>query len=265
MTEKNTAIWEALEYTDPMYISKIGFGRKSELNSVKTQIRIYKMTKHFGPMGGNWGVDGELLESLLEKGWIVHKMRLWFKDDSGKTHEVFQYGQASLTDKDDDAFKKSWTDGMTKCFSLIGESACAYMDQADDNKYEEEAPKIDKTGMNQFKKDQKEIFRLAKKLPLPQQATVNEMGDKKLTEAQWYDLLTMVKMMTSVFSELETLKGLSEFKYEEIKSYLNSGKMNDTATQWKAVLERVRDNLEIHKAQKDTSEPGNWNNYKGGA
>lgn len=100
-------------------------------------------------MGIGWGL--EILDEEMMQGAplgndaheLIHKLRvkLWYKlgDQRG---EVVQFGQTTFVGKnrhglytDEEAPKKSLTDGMSKCLSLLGFSADIHLGRYDDNKY----------------------------------------------------------------------------------------------------------------------------------
>lgn len=73
----------------------------------------------------------------------IHKVRvkLWYRLD-GVRGEVVQFGQTTFVGRnrnglftDEEAPKKSLTDAMSKCLSLLGFSADVYLGRFDDNKY----------------------------------------------------------------------------------------------------------------------------------
>lgn len=160
----NTALWASVEKTDPKYTK--GFSRSGGFKGTATNATYlaHKATERFGPCGIGWGVtvlDEQIIQGapFLLDGQIVgheaiHKVRakLWYVLD-GQRGEVEQFGQTQIVGKnkngyytDEEAPKKSLTDAMTKCLSLLGFSADIHLGLYDDNKYvaelrEEFAPK----------------------------------------------------------------------------------------------------------------------------
>lgn len=254
---ESRGLWDQVCETDKKYTKEVSFGRK--FTSINAQSRLMKATELWGPMGSKWGVMG--VREPDTAGMIIFRITVWYPNEDAENGrgEVTQFGQARYSEKDDESFKKAWTDGTTKCLSLLGFNADIYLDESDDDKYQDKTKKVDKNGYDQFKKTQKEIFRLAKKLPFKQQATVEEFGASSLTEGQWFDLLEMTKSMISVFTDLD---GLSEYQREEIKTYINGQEMANTPKQWAAVGEKVKDKLEIKNAQSNDGGPGNWKDRK---
>ncbi|MGP1666335.1 MAG: hypothetical protein ACTS5I_10600, partial [Rhodanobacter sp.] len=113
-----------------------------------------KATEHFGPCGTGWGINVISEEvftgapHLNSEGHVIahdmiHKVhaRLWYVID-GTRGEVEQFGQTQIVGKnkngfytDEEAPKKSLTDAMSKCLSLLGFSADIHLGLYDDNKY----------------------------------------------------------------------------------------------------------------------------------
>lgn len=149
----NKAIWDRASKTDPSYtkqFSRTGGFRGTATNATYLAMRA---TEVFGPAGIGWGVeimDEELMQGapIIVDGQImahelIHKVRakVWYMQD-GKRGEVVQFGQTQFVGRnknglytDEEAPKKSLTDAMTKCLSLLGFAADIHMGLYDDNKY----------------------------------------------------------------------------------------------------------------------------------
>lgn len=160
----NTQLWDAVQKTDPKYTK--GFSRGGGFKGTATNATYlaHKATEQFGPCGIGWGmtvVDEQiiqgapfLLDSVVVGYEAIHKVRakLWYVRD-GVRGEIEQFGQTQIVGKnkngfytDEEAPKKSLTDAMSKCLSLLGFSADIHLGLYDDNKYvaelrEEFAPK----------------------------------------------------------------------------------------------------------------------------
>lgn len=162
----NIGLWSAVEKTDPKFTK--GFSRGGGFKGTATNATYLarKATEQFGPCGTGWGItvlneqiitgaphlsaDGQVIAYDL-----IHKVhaRLWYMID-GKRGEVEQFGQTQIVGKnkngfytDEEAPKKSLTDAMSKCLSLLGFSADIHLGLYDDNKYvaalqEEFAPRV---------------------------------------------------------------------------------------------------------------------------
>lgn len=155
-------IWDKVFSTDPAYTRS--FSRKGGFSgtAITPTYLAMKATKIFGPMGIGWGMD-ILQEDFLEGaplGWdpngnfwgreIIHrlKVKLWYvvKSNSGESQkgEIVHFGQTTFVGKtqhgiftDEEAPKKSLTDGMSKCLSLLGFGADVHMNLFSDVKYVE--------------------------------------------------------------------------------------------------------------------------------
>lgn len=138
-------LWHAVETTDPHFTKAFtrGGGFKGTATNATYQAR--KATEMFGPCGLGWGwtvLSEEILEGV--DGTKVHKilLRLWY-EWQGKRGEIEQFGQTEFSGKrssgntytDEEAPKKSLTDAVSKCLSLLGFSADIHMGLYDDNKY----------------------------------------------------------------------------------------------------------------------------------
>lgn len=146
-------IWSKVDVTPPAYTRAMdGDFRGTAINPT---FQIRRATEQWGPMGLGWGFD--VLEEHFEQGAPMgmtsggenlgferhHMLRgkLWYMVD-GVRGEVEQYGQTPYVYisgervvTENDVKKKSMTDAMMKCLSLLGFSADVYMGRYDDSKY----------------------------------------------------------------------------------------------------------------------------------
>ena len=149
----NTDLWDSVEKTDPKHTK--GFSRGGGFKGTATNATYLakKATERFGPCGTGWGLN-VLSEEVMQGAplivgdaqvgsELIHKLhvRLWYVLD-GKRGEVEHFGQTQFVGKnkngfytDEEAPKKSMTDAMSKCLSLLGFSADIHMGLYDDNKY----------------------------------------------------------------------------------------------------------------------------------
>jgi hypothetical protein len=149
----NLALWHQVEKTDPNYTKPFSRGGGFRGTATNATYLAKKATEVFGPMGIGWGVeiideaimDGAPLDDAGNRERI-HKVRvkLWYRlgEERG---EVVQFGQTTFVGRnkngfftDEEAPKKSLTDAMSKCLSLLGFSADIHLGRYDDNKYVEE-------------------------------------------------------------------------------------------------------------------------------
>lgn len=149
----NLALWNSVSRTDPAYTKNFTRGGGFKGTAINATYLARLATEKFGPIGVGWGievVDEAYIEGapIITDGQVVckeviHKIRakLWYKlgDERG---EVTQYGLTTFIGKnkfgpftDEEAPKKSMTDAMTKCLSLLGFAADVHTGKFDDNKY----------------------------------------------------------------------------------------------------------------------------------
>lgn len=148
---KNTELWDSVKET-PTKHTKPGL---NNLTSINGHYFMMRATEVFGPCGVGWGY--EILEERLDKGVEVNhetspytpvthtlKLRLWYKwnDERG---EVVHFGHTPYIMKtkrgpyqDDEAPKKSLTDALKKCLSMIGIGADVHLGQFEDFSYKQE-------------------------------------------------------------------------------------------------------------------------------
>jgi hypothetical protein len=141
----NKTLWETVLKTDPKAVKPIT-GKQYNGNSPKPYWLIERATEVFGPVGIGWGctVKSERFERLSDTDVLhVAVVSVWYVWD-GKRSETFdQMGGTKAAYKtnagkimvDEDAGKKSVTDGMVKCLSMIGFAGDIFSGRWDDSKY----------------------------------------------------------------------------------------------------------------------------------
>lgn len=145
----NKAIWDRVFMTDPKAVKPIT-GKQYQGNSPKPYWLIERATEEFGPVGIGWGVtvQSERFERLSEDDVLhVAVVSVWFMKDGQRSETFDQMGGTKAcyrTKKgdlivDEDAGKKSVTDGMVKCLSMIGFAGDIFSGRWDDSKYVSEA------------------------------------------------------------------------------------------------------------------------------
>lgn len=142
---KNKELWESVFVTDPAQVRPI-IGKQYKGNSPKPYWVIERATEEFGPCGIGWGfaILGERFERMTDSDLLhVAMVEVWYKF-AGSTGKIQQMGQtrAVYTGKngvvvDEDAPKKSVTDALVKCLSMIGFCGDIFSGRWDDNKYVE--------------------------------------------------------------------------------------------------------------------------------
>lgn len=142
----NMKLWKSVCVTDPAAVKPIT-GKQYKGNSPKPYWIIQRATEVFGPCGIGWGVEvvSERFERFGDTESLhVARVLVWFVHD-GKLGQIEQMGQtrASYVTKDskfmvdEDAPKKSVTDGMVKCLSMLGFAGDIFSGQWEDSKYVE--------------------------------------------------------------------------------------------------------------------------------
>jgi hypothetical protein len=149
----NKNLWNTVAVTNPNFVKSFTRGGGFSGTAINATYQAQKATETFGPCGIGWGID--ILEEryqdgapLIQDGTVVGKevihvlrVKLWYVYQ-GKRGEVIHFGQTPFVGRnkngfftDEEAPKKSMTDAMSKCLSLIGFSADVYLGLYDDNKY----------------------------------------------------------------------------------------------------------------------------------
>lgn len=143
----NMSLWESVFVTDPAAVKPIT-GKPYKGSSPKPYWLIQRATEVFGPIGIGWGVDvqSERFERLSETDVLhVAVVSVWYIRDGVRSSTFDQMGgtkAAYMNSKgsmviDEDAGKKSVTDGMVKCLSMVGFAGDIFSGLWDDSKYVE--------------------------------------------------------------------------------------------------------------------------------
>lgn len=174
----NLALWHTVERT-PKEHTKAITGKAYKGTSPKPHYLVMKATETFGPCGIGWGYT--ILRERIEDGsdgvkiHIAH-IRVWYKWN-GERGEVEHVGQTTFSGKnrngpftDEDAPKKSVTDGLVKALSMIGFAGDIFMGRYDDSRYvaeldadeprqqsRERAPQQQETPAQEYVRTAKEI------------------------------------------------------------------------------------------------------------
>jgi len=161
----NKELWERVCITDPKAVKPIT-GKQYQGNSPKPYWLIERMTEEFGPVGVGWGVivKSERFERLGEFDVLhVAVVSVWYLHEGKRTETFDQMGGTKAAYKtqkgvlmvDEDAGKKSVTDGMVKCISMIGFAGDIFSGRWDDSKYvaQAKAHYADKPGTAEHKQD----------------------------------------------------------------------------------------------------------------
>ena len=143
----NTKLWDSICVTDPAAVKPIT-GKQYQGHSPKPYWLIRKATETFGPIGIGWGVTvkSERFERFTETDALhVAVVSVWYMLDGVRSETFDQMGGTKAvyltkSDKlviDEDAGKKSVTDAMVKCLSMIGFAGDIFSGMWDDSKYVE--------------------------------------------------------------------------------------------------------------------------------
>lgn len=143
---ENTALWQSVFVTDPKAVKPIT-GKPYKGDSPKPYWLIERATQVFGPVGIGWGVTvkSERFERLSDTDVLhVAVVSVWYVCDGMRSETFDQMGgtKACYLSKsglivDEDAGKKSVTDGMVKCLSMIGFAGDIFSGLWNDSKYVE--------------------------------------------------------------------------------------------------------------------------------
>ena len=139
----NMDIWNQVEKTDPRHTKYVQ--QRGGFTSISAHYQVQRATELFGPVGSGWGYevtyghydlcDGQALATADVMLWYaLDGERLAYGPWRGATPLVTKDNKGNLR-MDDDAWKKSTTDALTKALSHLGFSADVFLGKYDDNKY----------------------------------------------------------------------------------------------------------------------------------
>jgi hypothetical protein len=148
------ALWESVKTTDKDF-TKTQKLEGRDVTSINGMYVVQRATETFGPIGKGWGY--EILADRFDQGApirdkktgevIAHEqmhtilLKLWYVH-GGKRNNVTQYGHTPFVREgswgpytDFDAPKKSLTDAIKKCLSLLGFCADVHLGMFEDEIY----------------------------------------------------------------------------------------------------------------------------------
>ena len=182
----NMELWRSVCVTDPRAVKPIT-GKQYKGNSPKPYWVIQRATEVFGPCGLGWGVQilSERFERFGDEALHIAHVKVWYLKD-GKRCEIEQMGQTraayiSAAGKhivDEDAPKKSATDGMVKCLSMLGFAGDIFSGQWDDSKYVQWAAEETK---------RREMPTITEKQAADIAALIQEVGADKVAFLAWVE------------------------------------------------------------------------------
>ena len=155
---KTTALWEKVQSTDPKFTKGYKGAGGFSGTAINATYLVKRATEQFGPLGSGWGY--EIAEERFDQGGPISdkdgaflcnsqihtiKLRLWYMQD-GTRRELEHFGHTPYvhTNKngvqtDMEAPKKSLTDAIKKCLSMLGFGADIHLGMYDDLEYVQEA------------------------------------------------------------------------------------------------------------------------------
>lgn len=157
---EHLALWNQVEKTDPRFTKEFNRGGGFKGTAINPTYLARKATETFGPAGLGWGwsvlgeeqmVGVQIADDCRE---IIHSLHVevWYRPtramceqygvDFGFIARISQFGATTFVGKnkygaftDEETKKKSLTDAIGKCLSLLGFSADVHLGKYDDNKY----------------------------------------------------------------------------------------------------------------------------------
>lgn len=222
----NMKLWNEVKVTDPSAVKKIT-GKSYQGNSPKPYWLIQRATEVFGPIGKGWGVDvkSERFERLSDTDVLhVAVVSVWYVIDGVKTSTFDQMGGtkacymtgAGKLMVDEDAGKKSVTDGMVKCLSMIGFAGDIFSGQWDDSKYVEWAAE------ETARRSAPEPPKLSADQVANIEALITEVAADKVALIKW--------IAGKVTSEIKVLSDAPAEAYEHIVKQLEKKRKQEKAT-----------------------------------
>jgi len=225
----NMELWNSIcrtpeEHTQP---------GQNMLTSIKGQYYFMKATEAFGPCGIGWGyeiLDEEYKEGaphffkpkdckdMVEYKAVTHtvKIKLWYKYGDQKG-EVINYGHTPFIMKskygpyqDDDPAKKSLTDAIKKCLSMIGIGADVHLGQFEDVNYKAELQLEAKQARE-------------REIEAKQKATKEEIAEFMKSQKSYYEGCTTLAALNGTHkSAMSEIKRLYEKARQSPDSAINA-------------------------------------------
>jgi hypothetical protein len=137
----NLAIWNELSRTDPKHTKSFSRAGGFKGTAIKPIWIVKMLTEQFGPCGEGWGMgeptfqvvhaEGEVLVYCTVKCWHGSPENGFYGVGGDKV--VVQRSGGPF--RDDEAFKKAYTDAVGNAFKFLGVGADVHMGLFDDSKY----------------------------------------------------------------------------------------------------------------------------------
>jgi hypothetical protein len=164
----NMNLWDKVKVTDPAAVKRIT-GKPYQGHSPKPYWLIQRATEVFGPCGLGWGIevksegfhrmtDTDVMHTAVVVLWYIQDGKRGVIEHMGQTKACYAKSGGGMM-LDEDAGKKSVTDGMVKCLSMLGFAGDIFSGQWDDSKYVEwakeeterrEAPEMSQEQVNEI-------------------------------------------------------------------------------------------------------------------
>lgn len=167
----NMRIWNNVCETAPDFTKSFARAGGFRGTAINPTYQVQRATETFGPVGIGWGY--EIVDEKFVEGGTVNKnrdrsiihvirLRLWYMDGEVRG-SVEHFGQTTFVGAnshgvytDEEAPKKTLTDAISKCLSMLGFSADIHTGLYDDHKYVNDVSEARRTGTKssaQLKRD----------------------------------------------------------------------------------------------------------------
>jgi len=153
----NLQLWEQVQATDPRYTKEYKGAGGFQGTAINATWLVKRATEQWGSIGAGWGY--EIVEDRFDQGGPIMKgetvlavaqihtirLRLWYMQDGERRtvehygHTPYVYANKYGVQTDLEAPKKSLTDALKKCLSLLGFGADIHMGLYEDVDYLTEA------------------------------------------------------------------------------------------------------------------------------
>lgn len=152
INKDNLSIWRLVQETDRSATRTSNFDGR-DITTINATYMVMQATRLFGPIGIGWGY--EIVEERIDTGAPIYKdgeilghemehtlrLKFWYMKD-GKRGEFEHYGHTPFIQRSKwgpygqaEAPKKSLTDALKKCLSMLGFSADIFLGLYDDQNY----------------------------------------------------------------------------------------------------------------------------------
>lgn len=177
----NLRIWDALKRTDPKHTKPFQRSGGFRGTAIKPIYCTQRLTELFGPCGLGWGMDKPEFQVVPagDEIAVYCTVGLWYID-GGIRAQVYGVGGDFVVKKnknglqpDDEAFKKSYTDGLSNAMKQIGVGADVHMGQFEDNKYVSD---LKEEFQEKDARKGQETFAAAVEIAIVKSSTLSELG-----------------------------------------------------------------------------------------